>query len=147
MSCRCVERVLEFHFIQRGHMMVEKQIFRFFCKVCHLNYIYISRSRQVKLKPQISNIYLKLEIIDLKMKVESTYINMYHYTLIVGEHINIVQFSQTCIFHEILSTQLAWLRICQLQSSKSDSFTFFSQDINLYLIVVSLCYRKIQRLR
>ena len=51
---------------------------------------------------------------------------MYYYTLIVGEHINTVQFSQTCIFHKILSNQMALLRICQLQSSKSDSFTFYS---------------------
>ena len=46
-SCRCVMRFQNFKFIPLGQMRVVNWRFLFYCKVYHLNYIYIVRSRQL----------------------------------------------------------------------------------------------------
>ena len=56
MFCRCAIRFGIFHFFLSGQMRVEKRRFFFFGNVCHLNYIYIFRRRQLILQDMIRHV-------------------------------------------------------------------------------------------
>ena len=49
-------KILEFSFYPEGSNEGRKTTFLFFCKVCHLNYIYIFRSRQLILQDMIGHV-------------------------------------------------------------------------------------------